>query len=166
MNPKEFSQLFIDLESQVKVEFGVRLPHEVGREAVSMYKKNFQNEGYFGVKWQEVNRRKTKTVRYKTKSGKIKTKTTTVGKGRYGKRKILTGATSMLGRSIRYKVSPPGKVIIFSDLKYSAAHNEGTSSAGRNRNVIIPKRQFMGKHPNIDSMVKQHIDNKMKGLFK
>ena len=57
---------------------------------------------------------------------------------------ILTG-TGNLGRSIK-ATHEPGKVTVFSDVPYAAAHNEGTTNAGRNRNVTIPKRQFIGDY--------------------
>ena len=108
-----------------------------------------------------MKRRQMKLV--KLKNGK--TKAVPVGKGVMGKRKILTGRTGALGRSIRWKVEPR-KAIIYSDLPYSEAHNEGTINAGRSHNVHIPKRQFIGDHAKIDEMVRKTIEERMGKIFK
>ena len=87
------------------------------------------------VPWKEVKRRENPTRPDRAEST----------------RKILT-KTGNLGRSIEYNTEP-GQVIIFSELDYAAAHNEGTTTAGRNNNVTIPKRQFIGESETFDKKV-------------
>ena len=55
-------------------------------------------------------------------------------------------------KSIEYKAEP-GQVTIFSEKEYATAHNEGTTTAGRNHNVTIPKRQFIGDSATFDNKV-------------
>lgn len=66
----------------------------------------------------------------KAKEDGVKTRTVPPAKGADGQRRILTGRTGDLGRSIRWKTEP-GRAVIYSDLPYAAAHNDGTTSAGR-----------------------------------
>ncbi|MCQ2976332.1 MAG: phage virion morphogenesis protein, partial [Bacteroidales bacterium] len=85
-------------------------------------------------------------------------------KGADGRRKILTGKTGNLGRSIKYRIEPH-QVIIFSDVKYAKAHNEGDMT-GRNHKVKMPKRQFIGSHPVLKNELEKIINNYIYNIFK
>lgn len=165
MTPEQFSKHLERMNAQLKKAVNETIPKIVANRATQMFKQNFKEEGFFGKKWKEVQRRQLHTVKYKTKGGKVKTKVVPVGKGVMGRRKILTGRTGDLGRSIRWKTEP-GKAIIYSDLPYSTAHNEGTNNAGRSHNVQIPKRQFIGDHAKINEMVKKTIEEQLEKLGK
>lgn len=165
MTPEQFSQRLTRMNEQLKKAMDNDIPKIVANRATQLFKQNFREEGFFGKKWKEVQRRQLHTVKYKTKTGKVKTKVVPVGKGVMGRRKILTGRKGDLGSSIRWKVEP-GKAIIYSDLKYSEAHNEGTNNAGRSHNVHIPQRQFIGDHAKINEMVKKTIEERMGKLGK
>lgn len=110
----------------------------IGERAVKEFKQNFEDEGFFGSGWQEVKRRQG------------------AAKGAAASRPILTGSTGNLRRSIQYEAKD-GKVEVFSDLPYSAAHNEGTKKAGIKKNVTIPKRQFIGDHKELDYALEKEI---------
>ena len=43
------------------------------------------------------------------------------------------------------------------DLPYAAAQNYGTTTAGRNNNVTIPKRQFMGESYELNKRVQKSL---------
>jgi len=159
MTPEQFNKYLANFQINVKNAQG-DLPRIAANEAARQFRKNFQDESFFGQKWEEVQRRQTKTVKYKTKSGKEKTKTVKRGKGADGSRKILTGRTADLGKSINIKIEP-NKAIVYSDLPYSAAHNEGTRTAGRGRNTKIPKRQFIGNHPVVQDAILKEITKRM-----
>ena len=165
MTPEEFSKHFAQLELNVQNALNHDLPLIVGNKAASLFRKNFQEEGFFGAKWKDVKRRQTKTATYKTKSGKQRSKTAKVGKGADGSRKILTGRTGDLGRSLKVRTQP-GAAIIYSDVKYSRAHNDGTSTAGRGRHTKIPQRRFIGDSPELEKVVKAKIEETMKKIFK
>ena len=122
MTPQEFQKYLSQVQIKLNRALKTAIPKIIGNKAVSLYKKNFREEGYFGEPWKEVKRRQNRTIAYKTKKGKVKTKQVKVGKGAAGTRAILTGSTGDLRRSIQYKVEA-GKVIIYSDRKYSRAHN-------------------------------------------
>lgn len=122
------------------------LPLLIGAKIVSLTKDNFQREGFFGQKWQDVKRR-TDPKRFNKHHPTD------------AKRKILTGRTADLGRSIQYRTEDGG-VTIFSDKVYSAVHNYG-GRAGAGLRVVIPKRQFLGHHNLIDQEVQNIIKNEI-----
>ena len=165
MTPEQFRKSLASLHINVAKAIHTDLPRIAGNEAARLFRQNFQQEGFFGQKWVEVNRRKTKTVDYKTKSGKFKSKTVKVTKGADGSRKILTGRTSDLGRSIKVATAP-GIAVIYSDVEYSRAHNDGTANAGRGRKTRIPKRQFIGDSPELERAVRNKIEETMNKIFK
>lgn len=138
MTIQDFSHLLKDLEADLQRQLAHDLPRKLGNLAVRMFKENFQKESFFGRAWQEVKRR----IRG--------------AKGAAGKRKILTGPTSNLGRSIQF-TTRDGSVTVESDLPYSAAHNEGTSNAGRSHNVRIPQRRFIGEDPKLTAAIEKKI---------
>lgn len=58
-------------------------------------------------------------------------------------------------------------VVIGTDTEYAQVHNEGLN-AGRNRNVKMPKRQFMpipGEASPIDAEVEKWMDDQMNKIF-
>lgn len=127
------------------------LPRKVGNRVVSMTKENFRSEGYFGKRWKEVKRRQggRGSKRYK---------------GSDTRRKILTGRTGDLGRSIKCKTEK-ATVTIYSDLPYSAAHNEGTQTAGRKHNTKIPQRRFLGNHAKVQQATKDIIEKEISNIL-
>lgn len=116
------------------------IPYILGQAAVDAFKQNFLDEGFFGSHWKEVKRRQGHA------------------RGAAASRPILTGNTGNLGRSIDYEVSD-NKATVFSDLPYASAHNEGTTTAGRNNTTTIPKRQFIGNHQKLDDDLEQALDD-------
>lgn len=164
MNVDEFQTYIASMSRELKKAVNRDIPKKVGMEAASLFRQNFQNEGFFGKRWKEVNRRRVVEVSYRTKSGKRKTKYRTAGKGAFGRRKILTGATGDLGRSIKYSIS--GQTItVYSDLKYSRAHNDGTSTAGRGNTTNIPTRKFIGDHKKLQKAVNDIITKKINKII-
>ena len=133
---------------------------KVANTAVMHFKQSFQDEGFTDenlVKWKEVRRRED-SRNFKTVA-RGKNKGTVRAKNANGKRKILTG-TGDLGRSIQSKIEP-GKVTVISDVPYASAHNEGTNNAGRNRNVTIPKRQFIGDSKVLNEKINNVITDEL-----
>ena len=83
MEIQDFSKHLEGIEASIKRQLERDLPKKLGNLAVRMFKENFQNESFFGRAWQEVKRRLHGA------------------KGAAGQRKILTGPTGNLGRSIQ-----------------------------------------------------------------
>ena len=142
MQIQDFSKHLEGIEAAVKRQLERDLPKKIGNLAVRMFKENFQKESFFGRAWQEVKRR------------------IQGAKGAAGKRKILTGPTGNLGRSIQF-IPRDGSVTVESDLPYSEAHNEGTNNAGRSHNVRIPQRQFIGESPELTAAIEKIIEDEI-----
>lgn len=153
----DIQQHILQLQKQhkeCKEFFDRQAPVIVGVEAVKFYKKSFHDEGFTNAsleKWKEVKRRENPKRPDRAAAS----------------RKILTGETSDLGRSIEY-IPSPELVIIRSDTtksgskkSYAAAHNEGTTTAGRNRNITIPKRQFIGESVTLNKIIIEKLNQKL-----
>lgn len=154
MSPEQFQQETSRLQKEFKELFEKYAPTIAGKTAVSYFKKNFQNEAWGRVKWTEVKRRTDPHV-----------------KGAKATRKILTGETSDLARSIEIKSISNGQVVIwtspsaFSKEPYGRVHNEGLR-AGRGKGFIIPKRQFMGESEELNALIISEIERKLKQITK
>ena len=149
MNLDQFRNCMAQMKIDIQQAIDNDLPRKVGNRVVSMTKQNFQDEGYFGKRWKEVKRRQGHGKRH----------------GSDTRRKILTGRTGDLGRSIQM-TSEKGSVTIHSDLPYSAAHNEGTNNAGRGHKTKIPQRQFLGEHPKVTAAVQSIIEKEITKILK
>ena len=135
MTPKDLDSRLQQLSEDIPDAIRKDLPKILANEAVGQFYQNFLDEGFFGTGWKEVKRRQGKT------------------KGAAASRKILTD-TGNLGNSLQEPKNASEtfdyKAVVFSDVPYAEAHNEGTTRAGRNHNVTIPKRQFIGEHKDLD----------------
>lgn len=129
-------------------------PRIVAKMARDHAKQSFQDEGYTDdtfQKWDEVKRRKEENLK-RGKRGKI-----LKNQPREQSRKILTD-TGDLARSIQSEVVSSELVEIGSDLPYAKPHNEGADDAGRNRNVKLPKRQFLGKSKQLEKEITEKFE--------
>lgn len=181
MDFKDFSQQFAQRTIEVKKLIHEDLPKKIGNLAVSLFKRNFREGGFFGEKWVPAKR--------------------LGGRGGAGSRRVTLTGTGDLGRSIQYEPGD-GEVTVLSDLPYSAIHNEGgdthptvtpkmrkfawamfykngggrkaaelTEDAQKWRamaitkkhtlRVHIPRRQFLGEHEKLMTAVNIKIDDEM-----
>lgn len=188
MTPQEFEKILARHAIRIDKLIHRDLPIKLGNIAVAAFKRNFQDEGFFGSKWKDVQRHR-------------------IGMGADAHRKILTG-TGDLGRSIQYIVAD-AMVTVISDLVYSRLHNDGgttnpkvtdkmrkfawakffengggngkkaddlTEEALKWRNIAItkkdvltvkiPKRQFMGEHGELDTLLREKIQQELDKLMK
>lgn len=112
------------------------LPVLVGNEAKNFFQDSFRNQGFTDSGLKKWKKRKGNTD---------------PGRG------VLIGkanGSNTLRNSIRVKTATMKKILITSDLKYSAVHNYGLK-AGRGRGFKMPKRKFMAKSKKLN---KQNID--------
>lgn len=162
MTPEQFGKEIGRLKNEFKDLFDKYGPTIAGKTAVSYFKKNFQNEAWGRVKWQEVKRRTPGTKAYKSASKHHLARTT---------RKILAGDTGDLGRSIEVKYVAKGEVVVwtapsaFAKEPYGRVHNEGLR-AGRGSGFIMPKRQFMGESDELNALIVSEIERKLKQIAK
>ena len=120
------------------------LPRLIGQRLVPLYKANFMEESYFGQRWKEVERRKHPR---KTRGGRM---------GAASRRRILTGDTGNLGRSIHY-TAHSASVTVYSDVPYAPYHNEGTSK--------LPQRRFLGDSKQVRKEVERAIREELSKIF-
>lgn len=162
MTPEQFGKEIGRLKNEFKDLFDKYGPTIAGKTAVSYFKKNFQNEAWGRVKWQEVKRRTLGTAAFRTAARNHPSRTT---------RKILTGDTGDLARSIEVKYVSKGEVVVwtapsaFAKEPYGRVHNEGLR-AGRGSGFIMPKRQFMGESEELNALIISEIERKLKQIAK
>lgn len=161
MTPQQFQSEIQRLEKEFKELFANYAPTIAGKTAVSFFKKNFQNEAWGRVRWKEVQRRIPGTNANKYAAKRHPARTT---------RKILTGDTGDLARSIEIKSVSNGQVVIWtapnafgSKEPYGRVHNEGLR-AGRGKGFIMPKRQFMGESDELNALIVTEIERKLKEI--
>lgn len=154
LTPEQFSAKLKQHSDALQKLIDDDLPRIIGREAVNYFKQNFQNESWERKKWKEVQRREpgSKTYKYAEKHHPAWTR-----------RKILTGNTADLGRSIQY-TPEHGKVTIHSDLIYAAVHNFGLK-AGRGKGFIMPQRQFIGESKEFTDKVTKIVETKINKIL-
>ncbi|MDR2383298.1 MAG: phage virion morphogenesis protein [Prevotellaceae bacterium] len=153
MTHEEFLQDLERIRREIDDYANDKAPDIIGTTAVNFFDQHFLKEGFINNglnKWPDVKRR-TEPEKNAPPSDKT--------------RKILTKSGN-LRRSLSHQVLGNGKVEVSSDLPYAKAHNEGTSNAGRSRNVVIPKRQFIGDSIDLDKLAIEEIERKLKSLKK
>ena len=161
MTPEQFQQRIHEMREQFGELFDRYGLMIVGNVAVSWFKKNFQNQAWGRVKWKEVQRRQPGSKAYKYNAKHHPARTT---------RKILTGDTGDLGRSIEIREAKNGSVTIWTNPSafgskepYGRVHNEGLR-AGRGRGFTMPRRQFMGEDPELDALIVSKLEEKLKQI--
>ncbi len=144
-NKFEFDKVFEKLQ-QMKP----KLPQEIAAIAQSSFVKNFNDESFFGKKWQQVQRRieGTKAYKYpKTKKLSRRVKPILVGTGKL-KREVNSSIRQATFEEIRLGV----------DLPYAGYINEGTEK--------MPQREFMGNSPILEKKIKDKIRKSISQIFK
>jgi phage gpG-like protein len=118
-----------------------QLPAILAKETEKAFVENFYQGGFFGKKWQVPQRRVpgTNAYKYPKKGGfSRRTKPTLTMTGRL---------RQAVNTSTRVKTFELIKLVV--DLKYAARHNDGLDG--------MPKRQFMGEHPELTKKQKAII---------
>lgn len=149
MTPKEFEKHLAGMYKKIDAFFEKDAPMVAANVAASLFKENFQKEGFFGGKWSEVDRRTGGHINQRGRYVK------NYAKGADRSRKILTGKTGDLGRSIKKEVAR-GNATVYSDTKYGAYHNDGAKN--------LPQRQFIGEHPALDKAIMDSMIQKINQL--
>jgi phage gpG-like protein len=146
LTPEQFTSKIKQHSTELKKLFERDLPIIIGKEAVEHFKKNFQKESWERNKWIEVKRRENPWT-----------------KGAKRTRKILTGDTGDLGRSIQY-TPESGKTTVHSDLIYAAVHNWGLK-AGRGSGFTMPQRKFIGESEELNNKIKDIVEIRINQIF-
>ncbi len=148
MTPEEFEKHLRQHKEQLSRLITRTLPVKAGTEAVNHFRDNFRKEGFVDSSLQPWKPSKRKSnpkhpdQAYNT----------------------LMSRRNNLYKSIR-KETAPGKVTVYTNVPYAAAHNEGTNRAGKNHCLRIPKRQFMGHSKQLDDKVRRMIDGEVRKII-
>jgi phage gpG-like protein len=159
MDGNQFQALTLKTQRDLNRAINKDLPIVVGKTAVDMFTENFDNQGFFGDPWQEVQRRKdTYTVRGKVRKnyakGVARTSPILVGVRYSGGAPVVNAE---LKRSLDYDPKPDGTVNVFSDKEYADYQNEGTDT--------IPQRQFIGEHPDLQAAIEKEVERKLNKIL-
>lgn len=135
-------------------------PRIIAKEGRDHFRESFQNEGFTDATvepWAEVKRRQEDRMQ-RNKNGTISKR-----QGRDQKRKILTDSGD-LRKSITTDIRGM-TVEVGTDLDYAEPHNDGTTNAGRNNNVTLPKRQFIGESRALDEKIESQFEQDITKIF-
>ncbi len=160
MSPQGFDLKVMAVEIEKAINKDI--PIVIAKRAVDFFKNNFQQEGFQDgslKKWKEVKRRSAESLKRGKRGNVLKRQPADQT------RKILTGRTGNLGRSIQWELKGNGKVLIFSDAEYAEAHNEGTTTAGRGNSTTIEQRQFVGDSVDVERIVTEEVERKFEQIF-
>jgi phage gpG-like protein len=147
MTLDEFSIQIEDLRRASDKFTGADALDYAANTAVEKFKENFENEGFFGSEWQQVQRRIPGTKAYKSVVNRHPADTVS---------KILT-RTGDLKNSINYRVEAD-RAIIESDTTYGKFHNEGDGK--------IPQRRFIGDDPKLSEAIKEKLEQELDKIMK
>ncbi len=151
MDGNQFAKHLLNASQETENYINNDAPEIMGVIARDHFTESFQDEGFTNQKiesWEEVKRRMNPKIT-----------------GAKASRKILTGDTGDLGMSIDYK-KQQGETTIYSDKPYAEAHNKGTTTAGSNRNVTIPKRQFIGDSEVLNKKILDEFEKDLDNIIK
>ena len=148
MTPEQFKKLLKTKQKQINQAYNRTLPVKVGTEAVKFVRENFRQEGFVDSKLE------------KWKPAKRKSNPKHPDKA-YG---TLLSRRNNLYKSVSKRASPR-QAVVYTNVSYAAAHNEGTNNAGRGRKTRIPKRQFIGKSKMLNLRANVVIDKELKKIL-
>lgn len=141
----------------------VNAPVIIGTEAKKHFRDSFQNEGFTDAvlqPWKEVKRRMPDALK-KNKNGSVSKR-----QPRDQRRKILVDSGHMRD-SIGYDING-NEIEVGTDDNVGkvTAHNEGTTTAGRSRSVVIPKRQFIGTSQVLNKKIESRFTADINNILK
>lgn len=159
------------------------LARSIGTEAVRHFKENFRQEGFVNnglQKWKDVKRRDPaspwygfeykgeKRADYPVKRRKRGQRLKSTKRLNFSpaatRRKILTGSSGELQRSLAYRIDQTSAdgiaVAITSDKPYAAVQNEGgTIRVFGKAPAMLPARPFVGYSKELNDEIARIIDN-------
>lgn len=149
MTPDQFKQRLQLQRKELKKAYARTLPVKVGAAAEAFARNNFLRQGFLDSslqRWTPAKRRSDPKNPDRA----------------YG---TLLSRRRALYKSVKHRVQP-GVAIVYSNASYAAAHNEGTSNAGRGHRTRLPKRQFLGASKTFAAQAMQIIDKEISRILK
>lgn len=149
MTPDQFKQRLQLQRKELKQAFARTLPVKVGAAAEAFARDNFRRQGFLDSSlksWTPAKRRSDPKNPDRA----------------YG---TLLSRRRALYMSIKHRVQP-GVAIVYSNVPYAAAHNEGTNNAGRGHRTRLPKRQFIGASKTFAAQALKIIETELSRILK
>lgn len=132
------------------------LPTKVGNVCETFFRQSFRKQG-----WDDQN-----LQRWKARRGEVTGGIAQIARRSSGSRAILT-QTGALRRSIHTAMATWKKVVIESDLPYSAIHNYGGKGVAFGKHSFrMPQRKFMGNSYNLRKKITQTMETQLNRVFK
>jgi len=147
MKPDEFQIHINNLSAEVQRFMDTDGPEIAANIAVEKFKENFAQEGFFGERWQEVQRRQPGTKAFKAVSKKHPVRNIDT----------ILHKTGNLRDSIGYRTEGNGRAVVYSDTAYGRFHNEGDGK--------IPKRQFIGENQQLSDHIAQELEKRISKIL-
>ena len=148
MTPEQFARMITKQAAEIRILTDRTLPIKVGAVAKKHFRENFLKGGFVDNGLQEWKPAKRLSSKYGDK-----------------KNKTLMSSRNHLYNNTK-DIPQKGGVKIENRTPYAAAHNEGTTTAGKNRNVTIPRRQFIGDSAELTEKIKEAIKKEMDKILK
>lgn len=148
MTPEQFAKMITKQAAEIRILTDRTLPIKVGAVAKKHFRENFLKGGFVDNGLQEWKPAKRLSLKYGDKKNKT----------------LMSSRKHLYSNTL--DIPQRGSVKIENRTPYAAAHNEGTTTAGKNRNVTIPRRQFIGDSAELTEKIKEAIKKEMDKILK
>ena len=148
MTPEQFAKMIKQNAAEIRMLTDRILPIRVGAIAKKHFRENFEKGGFVDNGLHEWKPAKRLSLKYGDKKNKT----------------LMSSRKHLYSNTL--DIPQRGSVKIENRTPYAAAHNEGTTTAGKNRNVTIPRRQFIGDSAELTEKIKEAIKKEMDKILK
>nr|DAK43891.1 MAG TPA: tail morphogenesis protein [Caudoviricetes sp.] len=148
MTPEQFAKMITKQAAEIRILTDRTLPIKVGAVAKKHFRENFLKGGFVDNGLQEWKPAKRLSLKYGDKKNKT----------------LMSSRKHLYSNTL--DIPQRGSVKIENRTPYAAAHNEGTTTAGKNRNVTIPRRQFIGDSAELTEKIKEVIKKEVYKILK
>ena len=148
MTPEQFAKKIKQNAAEIRMLTDRILPIKVGAIAKKHFRENFEKGGFVDNGLHEWKPAKRLSSKYGDKKNKT----------------LMSSRKHLYSNTL--DIPQRGSVKIENRTPYAAAHNEGTTTAGKNRNVTIPRRQFIGDSAELTEKIKEAIKKEMDKILK
>lgn len=148
MTPEQFAKMIEQNAAEIRMLTDRILPIKAGAIAKKHFRENFEKGGFVDNGLQEWKPAKRLSLKYGDKKNKT----------------LMSSRKHLYSNTL--DIPQRGSVKIENRTPYAAAHNEGTTTAGKNRNVTIPRRQFIGDSAELTEKIKEVIKKEVYKILK
>ena len=148
MTPEQFAKMIEQNATEIQMLIDRTLSIKAGAIAKKHFRENFEKGGFVDDGLHEWKPAKRLSSKYGDKKNKT----------------LMSSRKHLYSNTL--DIPQRGSVKIENRTPYAAAHNEGTTTAGKNRNVTIPRRQFIGESKELDDKIRNLVKNYLRKIVK